>query len=136
MVIHVKKTLASGIEIGIEAPDPRRAFYILAVLEEALGETVCGHCGSPEIKMEHRTHDSNDFYSYRCSKCSYQLDMGQPKATKTLFPKRTLPDGTYDTTNHGWYHYTERRKQAATKHTGQTEPAPQQPAASDPAEFF
>jgi len=128
MQIEVTKTLLNGVGIKIDAENPKTAFHVMAVLTEALGETRCGACGSEEIAMEHRMHDNNSFYSYKCQKCGCQLDMGQPKTGKTLFPKRTLPDGSWDNKNHGWYNFLDRRK---TGGGGETPAAKPTTGASD-----
>jgi ribosomal protein S27AE len=122
MKIELTQTLLNGIRVTLEVEDPKNAFHALAVIGEALSEGNCGKCGSDQIKMEHRRVQENDFFGWKCQNCGAQLDMGQHKTGKTLFAKRTLPDGKYDTQNRGWYHFTERR--ASTDGAAQAHAAP------------
>jgi hypothetical protein len=130
MKIELTKAFANGMKLTVEDPEgtPVKLFHVLGALYEAFSEEKCGACGSVAIHPEVRSKDGNFFFSWRCESCGCTLDMGQHKNGKTLFAKRTLPDGSFDTKHRGWYLYNAKKAAAPDNpYSGTTPPKEDQP---------
>jgi len=108
MSVRVKVRLSLG-EIEVEADNVKQAMRELSPYYDVLAETACGRCQSGELALNHRKASGYDYYSLMCRSCGCQLDFGQHQEADTLFPKRKLPDGTWDKQHMGWYHWKDRK---------------------------
>lgn len=99
--------------IEVDASDIKEAFRTLSGYMEVLGEPKCGRCGSADIRPNHRQVDKYHYYELVCNNpsCRAKLELGQVQEGDTLFPKRKLPDGQWDSEHHGWYRYQDRQNQ-------------------------
>lgn len=76
-----------GCTIEQEVPGVKPAFAMIAHLQEVFGNKKCGHCGSPHIRLCHRTPQGYEYFSVKCDDCGHELKFGQQKDSGKLFPK-------------------------------------------------
>ena len=98
-------TKNNRLNVEIESESAKDAFKKLAEFQEVFAESQCGQCKSEDIQFIVRTVDGNDYYELKCRSCAAKLAFGQHKSGGTLFPKRKLPDGSYDSKNKGWHQW-------------------------------
>lgn len=92
-----------GIQTG------KAAFEVVAATQELFGESSCGCCKSPHVRCNVRHVGEVVYYSIACDDCRAQLDFGQKKDGKGMWPKRTK-DGQI-LPNRGWYVYDGSRRE-------------------------
>ena len=83
------------ISVEIEGETQRELFSQLAAFQEVFDETVCGKCGSNNVKFVVRQVEDNDYYEIRCKDCNAKLAFGALKKGGGLFPKRKDSDGNW-----------------------------------------
>jgi hypothetical protein len=106
--VTVKLPLA---EVQVEASDVKEAIRKLSGYYDVFGEAECGLCGEANPAPVYRKAAGYDYYELACRSCSGKLSFGQHQEGDTLFPKRKLEDGSFDTENRGW-HVWQGRQQA------------------------
>ena len=129
MSARVKAMIGSTV-VEVEGTGVKEIIEALTPFYDVFGERECGKCGSQELAVNHRKAQSYDYYSLKCLACGCQLDFGQHQEGGTLFPKRKLPSGEYDSQQKGWYFWKDR--QPVVDH--QTTP-PQAQNTYDPNDF-
>lgn len=90
----------------IDSESIKESFKALAEIQEIFDEPCCGLCKSTDLQFTVRTVESNDYYELKCTSCFAKLAFGQHKVGNSIFPKRKLPDGTFDKQHRGWYKWT------------------------------
>jgi hypothetical protein len=110
MSVTIKIKVGKQAVVEAEVGSVKEAIQALSPYYEVFGEAACGKCGSEQLAVNHREAGGYDYYSLRCLSCSCQLDFGQHQQGGTLFPKRKLPDGSWDSQNQGWYHWKDRKE--------------------------
>lgn len=101
------------LTVEIEAAGQKEIFKAMSSVQEILGDTVCGACGSENVRFVVRRVDDNDYYELRCADCGAVLQFGQHKAGGTLFPKRKDKEGNW-LPNRGWTKYQPSSKREET----------------------
>ena len=96
--------------VEVDAGTPKDAIRAIAPYYEVFGQASCGLCGGTNLGVGYRTPSGNDYYYVTCLSCGAQLDLGQHKEGGTLFAKRKLPTGEYDTNHLGWYKWQDRKQ--------------------------
>lgn len=82
----------------------KTAFEVIAAIQELFEEACCGACKSKEIRCDVREFKGNKYYKMVCLACEAQLDFGQNKDGKGMFPKRYDKENRL-MPNRGWYIY-------------------------------
>lgn len=95
----------ANVQITFDAGTVKEAWEIVAILEETWDEVACGCCGNMALTHEVREFDANKFYKLSCDTCNAQLDYGQSKDNKSIYPKRYHPETKQSLPNRGWYIY-------------------------------
>lgn len=75
------------LDIQVETKGIKDAFAFLGAVDSILGVSSCGHCGSDNLKFQHRKPKGYDYYSIVCQDCKHELKFGVQKETQELFPK-------------------------------------------------
>jgi translation initiation factor 2 beta subunit (eIF-2beta)/eIF-5 len=96
-------TKNNRLQVEVESNNHKEAFKQLAEFQEIFEESNCGSCNSDDLRFIVRTVEGNDFYELKCNACGSKLAYGQHKMGDSLFPKRKLPDGSFDYKNKGWH---------------------------------
>lgn len=125
----IRQHLGGRFWIEVDASTVKEAFKGLQPFQEVFSDKACGKCGSPEIVTDHRKDkkDGFDYFSMKCTACRAQLDYGQHKIGETLYPKRKLPSGEYDSSFHGWFNYQDRQATESKQDSPQGQgPPPEQ----------
>ena len=99
------KTKNQRLNVEIEYESAKDAFKKLAEFQEIFDEQACQLCQNEDLQFVVRTVDGNDYFELKCKKCFAKLAFGQHKLGGSLFPKRKLPDGTFDKEKKGWYQW-------------------------------
>lgn len=60
----------------------------ISACEDVFEDTVCGACGSDDIRFVHRVVDENEFFERKCMKCFAKITFGTSKKDKKLYPRR------------------------------------------------
>lgn len=81
--------------VEFEGDSQKDLFGQIASFQEVFGETICGKCGSKNLKFVVRTVDENDYYELRCLDCGARLVFGVNKKGGGLFPKRKDKEGKW-----------------------------------------
>ena len=63
----------------LQKNDQKSIFAEIAKFQEVFEETVCGKCGSDNVKFVVRTVDENEYYELRCADCGARLAFGVNK---------------------------------------------------------
>lgn len=126
--MKVHYTTENGrLKFEFEVSTNKEAFAQVAEIQEVFEEPCCGKCGVKQIRFEVREFDGNSYYKMVCESCSAQLDFGQNKDMKNLFPKWQDKDTKKPLPNRGWYIYG---GDPEPRDSRQSEPVPpQQPPA-------
>jgi len=95
--------------VEVDAVSAKDAIKAISPYYEVFGERQCGQCGSDDIGVNHRNTKGYDYYALKCYACGAQLDFGQHQEGETLFPKRKLPSGEWDSAKRGWYKWQDRK---------------------------
>lgn len=96
--------------LEVDANGIKDAFEAISPYAEILTEPCCGKCKSTNVRPSHRIEKNYHFYEMVCSDCGSKLEFGQHQSGETLFAKRKLPDGSWDTEHRGWYHWKDRQQ--------------------------
>lgn len=89
------------IKVEVDAESQKDVFLELSKFQEVFEETVCGKCGSENIRFVVRNVEDNLYYELRCMDCGARLSFGVHKKGGGLFPKRKDNDGKWLPDN-GW----------------------------------
>lgn len=108
--------------LDVEVKDVKQAFSFVAYAQEVFGQTKCGNCGSPNLKLRHRTPSGYEYFSVQCQDCHHELKFGQQKDSGRLFPK-------------GWEPPYSEGKQSGGQRDEYQEPAPGRRQYQDEIEF-
>ena len=99
--MKVKYQTKNGrISVELEGDSQREIFSQIAKFQEVFEETMCGKCGSENLRFVVRNVDDNLYYELRCMDCQAKLAVGSHKKGGGLFPKRK--DGDDWLPNRGW----------------------------------
>ena len=71
--------LSGRINVDIEADTQIEIFEQLAHFQEIFDESVCGKCGSENVRFQVRTVEDNLYYELRCMDCGAKLSFGVMK---------------------------------------------------------
>ena len=103
-IMKIKYTTRNNrLTAEITSDSVKETFKKLSEFQEIFDEPCCGLCQNENLKFNVRTVEANDYYELKCSKCFAKLAFGQHKSGGSLFPKRKLADGSYDTQHQGWH---------------------------------
>ena len=94
------KTINGRLSVELEGDSQRDIFQEIARFQEVFEETVCGKCGSDNIRFVVRNVDDNLYCELRCADCGAKLSFGSHKKGGGLFPKRK--DGDNWLPDRGW----------------------------------
>lgn len=83
------------IKVEVDAESQKDAFLELSKFQEVFEETVCGKCGSENVRFVVRNVEDNLYYELRCMDCGARLSFGVHKKGGGLFPKRKDNDGKW-----------------------------------------
>lgn len=89
--MKISYTIQPGCTIEQEVPGVKPAFAMVAHLQDVFGTKKCGHCGSPDLRLCHRTPQGYEYFSVKCESCGYEMKFGQQKDSGKLFPKGWEP---------------------------------------------
>lgn len=99
-----------NLSVSIHTESMKDVARMACEFRDALGQTKCGACGSPEITLIRRTPKGYEFFGWRCE-CGAQLDLFSPSKESTqLIPSRRDKQGN-DLQHGGWVKY--QREQPA-----------------------
>jgi len=88
------RTFNGRLLFEVEGDTQKALIRAIAELQEIFeAEACCGCCSSQSIHLNVRTVEGNDYYGLVCVDCGAELSLGQHKNGRTLFPKRTSPNG-------------------------------------------
>ena len=93
--------LSGRINDDIEADTQTEVFEQLAHFQEIFDESVCGKCGSENVRFQVRTVEDNLYYELRCMDCGAKLSFGVMKKGGRLFPRRKDKEGNW-LNDRGW----------------------------------
>ena len=106
----MKLTYSVGnLTVDFETDTVRDGFSQLATFQEVFGETMCGKCGSENLKFVVRENEGNEYYELRCADCHARLAFGAHKKGGGLFPRRKDADGNWLPDN-GWTKWNPKTK--------------------------
>ena len=94
------QTRNGRLSVELEGDSQRDIFQEIARFQEVFEETVCGKCGSDNIRFVVRNVDDNLYYELRCADCGAKLSFGSHKKGGGLFPKRKDGDNWWP--DRGW----------------------------------
>ena len=98
-----------SLRFEFDCADIKDVFVQMAPVQEIFeAGKACGACQSENVRVETRTHDANRFYSFRCTDCGAQLDLGQTRDGTRLFARRKDKDDNWLPDN-GWYKWQGQR---------------------------
>ena len=98
------------ISAEIEGDSHRDIFAEISKFQEVFEQSVCGKCGSENIRFVVRTVDDNQYYELRCADCGARLSFGANKKGGGLFPKRKDSDGNW-LPDSGWVKWNPKTSQ-------------------------
>jgi hypothetical protein len=107
--MEVTKKIGS-LTITFEGETQKDIVKQLSSLEEVFGESVCGKCGSENLRWVVRENDGNEYYELRCLDCGAKLAFGVNKKGGGLFPKRKDGEGNW-LPDKGWTKWNSKTKQ-------------------------
>ena len=109
--MKVTSTSKNGrLNTELEGDSPRDIFANIAKFQEVFEETVCGKCGSENVRFVVRNVDDNLYFEIRCMDCGARLSFGSPQKGGGLFPKRKDGEGNWLPDN-GWVKWNPKTKQ-------------------------
>ena len=103
------QTSNGRISVEIEGDSQRDIFAEIARFQEVFEETVCGKCGSENLRFVVRNVDDNLYYELKCLDCGAKLAFGVMKKGGRLFPKRKDKEGNW-LPNAGWVKWNPETK--------------------------
>jgi DNA-directed RNA polymerase subunit RPC12/RpoP len=99
--MKIQYTTANGrLSVELEGDGQKDIFQEISRFQEVFENTVCGKCGSENLKYVVRNVDDNFYYELRCQDCGAKLAFGCHKKGGGLFPKRK--EGEEWLPNSGW----------------------------------
>lgn len=101
--------VVGNVTVEFETDTVRDGFAQLATFQEVFGETLCGKCGSENVKFIVRENEGNEYYELRCADCHARLAFGAHKKGGGLFPRRKDSDGNWLPDN-GWTKWNAKTK--------------------------
>ena len=107
--MEVTKKVGS-LTITFEGETQKDIVKQLSSLEEVFGESVCGKCGSENLRWVVRENYGNEYYELRCLDCGAKLAFGVNKKGGGLFPKRKDGEGNW-LPDKGWTKWNNKTKQ-------------------------
>jgi hypothetical protein len=109
--MRVNYTTKSGrISVELDGDTQREIFSQLSSFQEVFDETVCGKCGSDDVRFVVRNVDDNLYYELKCNECGAKLAFGVMKKGGGLFPKRKDKEGNW-LPSRGWVKYNAKTGQ-------------------------
>ena len=107
--MEVTKKIGS-LTITFEGETQKDIVKQLSSLEEVFGESVCGKCGSENLRWVVRENDGNEYYELRCLDCGAKLAFGVNKKGGGVVPKRKDCEGNW-LPDKGWTKWNSKTKQ-------------------------
>lgn len=111
-----KATIKIGTSCTINAEGETPVDLIKAVSQFAQLPKQCGHCGSANLSLTHRTAGQSDEYDYlqlKCMDCGARGDIGQSKSPKGGIFFRFQPKDRTGVKD-GFYKYWEQKDGAGS----------------------
>ena len=106
----MKVTYSSGkLSVEFDCDSQKELFAQLSAYQEVFGESVCGKCGSDNLRFVVRENDGNEYYELRCLDCGAKLAFGVNKKGGTLFPRRKDAEGNW-LPDRGWTKWKPKTK--------------------------
>tara|TARA_R100001163_G_scaffold39866_1_gene30240 strand:+ start:58 stop:387 length:330 start_codon:yes stop_codon:yes gene_type:complete len=106
----MKVTYSSGkLSVEFDCDSQKELFAQLSAYQEVFGESVCGKCGSDNLRFVVRENDGNEYYELRCLDCGAKLAFGVNKKGGTLFPRRKDAEGNW-LPDRGWTKWNPKTK--------------------------
>lgn len=102
-------TTNGKISVQFDCEDQKNLFKELADFQEIFEQSVCGKCGSENLKFVVRDVDENQYYELRCADCGARLEFGAMKKGGKLFPRRKDKEGNWLPDN-GWVKWNPKTK--------------------------
>jgi translation initiation factor 2 beta subunit (eIF-2beta)/eIF-5 len=100
--MRVNYTTKNGrVSVELNGDTQREIFEQLSNFQEVFDETVCGKCGSDDVRFVVRNVDDNLYYELKCLDCGARLSFGTMKKGGRLFPRRKNKDGEW-LPDRGW----------------------------------
>lgn len=105
--MKVTYKISAKMVVEVSGDDIKDVMSELSSVEEVLGHSKCGVCGSEEVRHAVRNTKGFTFYEIQCTSpaCRAKLSFGQARETGKLFPHRKNEDGTWKP-NNGWEIWT------------------------------
>ena len=103
----IYRTASGRLSFEIVGETQKSVFKDLAAIQDCFeAETMCGVCGSPNIRMAVRIVEKYEYYELHCrnGECLARFMFGQTREGGALFPKRKSEDGAW-LANRGWSRY-------------------------------
>jgi len=104
------QTRNGRLSVELSGDDQKSIFSEIAKFQEVFEESVCGKCGSDNVRFVVRAVDDNEYYELRCADCGARLSFGVNKKGGTLFPKRKDGDGNW-LPDRGWVKWNPKTEQ-------------------------
>jgi DNA-directed RNA polymerase subunit RPC12/RpoP len=99
------------LKVELEGESQKDLFEAISKFQEVFDETVCGKCGSENLRFVVRNVEDNLYYELRCVDCGAKLAFGVHKKGGGLFPKRKDNDGKWLPDN-GWVKWNSKTEQS------------------------
>ena len=103
------KTGNGRINVEFEADTQKDLFSQISSFQEVFDESLCGKCGSENLKFVVRVVEENEYFELRCRDCAAKLAFGAHKKGGGLFPKRKNKDGDW-LPDSGWGKWNPKTK--------------------------
>lgn len=116
-------TLQPGYVLNAEVSTIKQAFAFVAHTQQIFGTKKCGNCGSPDLRLAHKTPKGYEYFSVQCQSCRHELKFGQAKESGKLFPKAWEPPFSGDDNGEA----PQQSYAEPQYHYNQTAPAPAPP---------
>lgn len=105
----IYKTADGRLSVELEGDSQKDIFEQISRFQEVFEESVCGKCGSSNLRYIVRNVDDNYYYELRCLDCGAKLAFGVNKKGGGLFPKRK--DGDNWLPDRGWVKWNPKTEQ-------------------------
>jgi DNA-directed RNA polymerase subunit RPC12/RpoP len=99
------------LKVELEGESQKDLFEAISKFQEVFDETVCGKCGSENLRFVVRNVEDNLYYELRCVDCGAKLAFGVHKKGGGLFPKRKDNDGKW-LPDSGWVKWNSKTEQS------------------------
>ena len=108
--MKVTYTTSNGrFAVELDSDSQKDAFESIAQFQEVFEESICGKCGSENLRFVVRNVDDNLFYEIRCQDCGARLELGVMKKGGRLYPRRKDKDGNW-LPDRGWQRWNSKTK--------------------------